>query len=120
MPPPEAITEEVQREQGQFNVIHHETGFKADFYPAGRDKLNAWGFQHRKEILYKGESLMLAPAEYVIARKLEYFREGGSQKHLRDIRSMLAVWREQMDFAQLKEWIQRLDLENEWQQVSRE
>ena len=35
--------------------------------------------------------MALAPAEYVIVRKLEYYREGGSEKHLRDIRSMLAV-----------------------------
>ena len=28
---------------------------------------------------------------YVIIRKLEFYREGGSDKHVRDIRSMLAV-----------------------------
>lgn len=33
----------------------------------------------------------LAPPEYVIVHKLEFFREGGSEKHLRDIRGMLAV-----------------------------
>ena len=117
VPPPESINEEILRERGQFNVIHHATGFKADFYPAGRNELNAWGLQHTKEIQHEGETLTLAPAEYVIARKLEYFREGGSQKHLRDIRSMLAVWKEQIDSAQLREWILRLDLQAEWQQV---
>ena len=61
--------------------------------------------------------MTLAPPEYVIVRKLEYFREGGSEKHLRDIRSMLAVSREQIDDAELKKWIQRLDLEAEWQQL---
>ena len=34
-------------------------------------------------------TVQVAPVEYVILRKLEYFREGGSEKHLRDIRSML-------------------------------
>ena len=33
----------------------------------------------------------MAPPEYVIVRKLEYHREGGSDKHLRDIASMLAA-----------------------------
>jgi len=60
----------------------------------------------------------LAPPEYVIVRKLEYFREGGSEKHLRDIRSMLAVSSEQIDVAQLNEWLRRLGLEAEWQRVS--
>ena len=120
VPPPETISEEIRRERGHFNVIHDKTGFNADFYPAGRDKLNAWGLQQRKEIQYKGERLILAPAEYVIARKLEYFREGGSQKHLRDIRSILAVSREHIDFAQIREWILQLDLEAQWQQVESE
>ena len=33
----------------------------------------------------------LAPPEFVIVQKLEFFREGGSEKDLRDIRGMLAV-----------------------------
>jgi len=45
-------------------------------------------------------------------------REGGSEKHLRDIRSLLAVSREQIDFTQLNEWLQRLGLEAECQRVS--
>src|SRR2546425_11971890 len=100
------------------NDIQQLTGFKADFYPAGRDDLNAWGFRFKREIQFEDETVTLAPPEYVIVRKLEYFREGGSEKHLRDIRSMLAVSREQIDVAQLNEWLRRLGLEAEWQRVS--
>ena len=118
VPPLEVIADEVARERGHFNFIHQATGFKADFYPAGRDDLNAWGFRFKKEIQFEGETVTLAPPEYVIVRKLEYFREGGSEKHLRDIRSMLAVSSEQIDVALLKEWLRRLGLEAEWQRVS--
>jgi hypothetical protein len=118
VPPAEVIADEVARERGHFNFIHQPTGFKADFYPAGRDDLNAWGFRFKREIQFEGEPVTLAPPEYVIVRKLEYFREGGSEKHLRDIRSMLAVSREQIDVAQLNEWLRRLGLEAEWQRVS--
>ena len=61
---------------------------------------------------------MLAPPEYVIVRKLEYYREGGAEKHLRDIRAMLAVSGEQLDRPTLDGWIQRRGLEVEWQQAS--
>lgn len=57
---------------------------------------------------------MFAPPEYVIVRKLEYYREGGSEKHLRDIRSMLAVSGGQLDLTALNEWIGRRALQNEW------
>ena len=119
LPPAEVITAEVGREQrGHFNIIHMNTSFKADVYPTGRDELNAWAFRNKHPIVYEGETLVLAPPEYVIVRKLEYFREGGSEKHLRDIRAMLNVSREQINRPELEEWIQRRRLQTEWQKVS--
>ena len=119
-PPLEIIAEEVARgTRGQFNVIHTATGYKADFYPAGTaDELNAWGFQFKRAIQFEGEVLVLAPPEYVIVRKLEFFRQGGSEKHLRDIRSMLAISGDQIDHTELRQWIRRLGLEVEWQRAS--
>lgn len=119
MPPREIILSEIARERhGHFNIIHHGTSFKADLYLTGRDELNAWAFRNKREAEFEGEKIMLAPPEYVIVRKLEYFREGKSDKHLRDIRAMLAVSGEQLNHAELNGWIQQLGLEAEWRQVS--
>ncbi|MFW5894263.1 MAG: hypothetical protein ACOCUY_03920 [Verrucomicrobiota bacterium] len=92
-PPLEVIRVEVQRSQrGHFNIIHHETGHKADIYLRGTDALQTWGLEHRRKInLATDETIWLAPPEYVIVRKLEYYREGGSEKHFTDIRGMLEV-----------------------------
>ena len=117
--PPEVIAAEIARpDKGHFNVIHADTGFKADFYLAGRDELNAWAFRNSRKMEYRGEPMIIAPPEYVIVRKLEYFREGRSEKHLRDIRAMLAVSGEQLDRAALDEWVKRQDVESEWRLVS--
>ncbi len=62
-------------------------------------------------------SITLAPPEYVIVRKLEYYREGGSEKHLRDIRAMLAISGDLLDRPALLDWIARLGLETEWRRV---
>jgi len=48
---------------------------------------------------------------------LEFYREGGSQKHIRDIRSMLAVSGDQINKAEVEEWIHRLGLELQWKEV---
>jgi hypothetical protein len=117
VPPPETIGEEIGREGGHFNLIHQATGFKADVYVAGRDELNDWGLERKREIDFQGETVSLAPPEYVIVRKLQYFREGGSEKHMRDIRSMLAVSAAELDSAALERWIERLDLATEWKRV---
>jgi hypothetical protein len=119
VPPEDVIATEIAREQrGHFHAIHGDTGFKADFYTTGRDELHGWAFRHLRQIEYLGETVAIAPPEYVIVRKLEYYREGGSEKHLRDIRSMLAVSGEQLDRTTLDEWITRRGLSSEWRQVS--
>lgn len=118
VPPADVIATEMAREQrGHFNLIHADTGFKADFYTSGRDELNAWGFRRARRLEFRGEPMTVAPPEYVIVRKLEYFREGGSEKHLRDIRAMLAVSGDQLDRAELDEWIGRRGLEAQWKQA---
>jgi len=119
LPPPATISAEARREQrGHFNLIHLETGFKADMYLTGRDEMNAWAFRSRRQVQFEGELVTLAPPEYVIVRKLEYYREGGADKHLRDIRSMLAISGDQVDRSVVSEWIQRRGLQAEWQKVS--
>jgi hypothetical protein len=120
VPPPEVIHAEIAREQrGHFNVIHMDTGFKADFYPAGHDEFHAWAMQHLHQMEYRGESVAVAPPEYVIVRKLEYFREGGSEKHLRDIRSMLSISEDQIDKRILNDWVCRCGVEAQWRQAIR-
>lgn len=43
-PPSEVIAAESRRSpRGHFNIIHHDTGLKADLYPAGAEPLQAWG-----------------------------------------------------------------------------
>ena len=119
VPPTEVITTEMTREcRGHFNIIHIGSGFKADFYTANRDELHAWAFRHARRYAVREIPIVLAPAEYVIVRKLEYFREGGSEKHLRDIGAMLAVSGGQLDRSALGEWIQRLGVEKEWRRVA--
>ena len=118
VPPEEVIAAEFARStHGQFNLLHVATGFKADIFNTGRDEFNAWGFRNSRTVEFQGELIRLAPPEYVIVRKLEYFREGGSDKHLRDIRSMLKISGEQIDRKALDEWIRARGVEKEWQKV---
>jgi hypothetical protein len=46
---------------------------------------------HRRHIDIGGTGAWIAPPEYVILRKLQIYREGGSDKHVRDIRVILAA-----------------------------
>ena len=117
-PPTKVIAVEAAREQrGHFNIIHHETGFKADVYLSGRDPLHAWGFARARRLEVEGQVLVVAPPEYVIVRKVEYYREGRSEKHLRDIRSMLDTSPDAIDRVELENKITARGLQEAWRQV---
>jgi hypothetical protein len=117
-PPLEVVRVECSREsRGHFNLIHHATGMKADVYLAARDDLHRWGLAHRRRIPLGPGKLSLAPPEYVILRKLEFWREGGSEKHLRDIRAMLATDLA-LDRSFLDAELRRRGLEDAWRQVA--
>ncbi|MDY6903977.1 MAG: hypothetical protein SWH61_04750 [Thermodesulfobacteriota bacterium] len=53
----------------------------------------------------------------MIIRKLEYYREGHSEKHLRDIAGMLNSVSDQIDFRELESRISRAMLTDQWQQA---
>ena len=114
VPPEETLRCELARRvRGMFNLIHHASQFKADIYLAATDPLHAWALAHRRRIDLSGLGAWIAPPEYVILRKLEFFREGGSDKHLRDIRFMLAATPVEAGF--LESEIARLGLEGPWE-----
>lgn len=118
LPPPDVLHLEARRElRGHFNIIHVDSGMKMVCYTAGRDEFHAWAFRSSRSIDYHGEKVALAPAEYVIVRKLEYYREGGSDKHLRDIRSMMLISDELIDRVVLSEWVQRKGVVEQWRKV---
>lgn len=117
-PPDDVLAIEVRRGQrGHCNLIHHATGFKADIYIAF-DQLHRWALAHRRTLDLDGLAVSVAPIEYVIVRKLEYYAEGRSEKHLRDIRGMLATSAESIDRTRLDTFISERGLEAVWAAAS--
>jgi hypothetical protein len=98
-PPFEVIQIEIMRNQhAHFNLIHHKSGLKADCYPFTGDALHAWAFQNIRTItIDENLSIKLAPPEYVIIRKMQFYREGGAKKHLQDIEAMIEISGDKID-----------------------
>jgi hypothetical protein len=112
-PPMEVIQAEAARsEHGHFNLIHHHSIYKADIYLATESAFERWAFANRRPLVTWEIPVWLAPPEYIIVHKLEFFREGGSETHLRDIRGMLAVT--EIDRAFLEREIEARQLQDAW------
>lgn len=119
-PPSEVVAKELKHgDQGHFKLIDNESGFKIDIYPHKDDPLVTWALERKKKIeLLKSEEVWVAPPEYVILKKLIYFKEGGSEKHLEDIKGMLEVTASKIDQAEIERWVDRLNLTKAWSQIN--
>jgi len=114
VPPREVIEAEVvRRQRGHMNIIHQISQLRADIYLFAGDPFQTWAFDHSIVTAVEGIPIRFAPVEYVIIMKLEYFREGGSEKHLRDIHGILAAG-EPVRTAEVSRFVQARGLEELW------
>lgn len=114
----EAVAREAVERKGQFNIIHAGSGLKVDIYieqdtPFDRSRFS----RGRKVRLGRDCEANFASPEDVIIKKMEYYRQGASEKHLRDIAGILAVGRQEIDGAYITRWAARLGLVDIWNAV---
>lgn len=114
-PPIELLRAEIIH-YGQFNLLHHESGLKIDLVVRKNTEHAKREFERRRKLsLWKDNEIFVASPEDIIIKKLDYFRQGGSEKHLKDIRGILA--QTDIDQHYLNDWINKLNLVIEWQQA---
>ncbi|WP_146450239.1 hypothetical protein [Bythopirellula polymerisocia] len=114
---PNAALEAV-RDRSQFNVIHLDSGNKIDFMVAGKSSWNIAQLDRRKSIaLFEDQNGFVAAPEDVILGKLIYYREGGSDKHLRDIAGIAKISGETLDLQYLEQKARELEVFETWQAV---
>lgn len=115
--PPLAVLQSEVIHRGQFNLIHQGTGIKIDIIIRKNTEHAREEFKRRQKVpFWQGSEVYLATPEDVILKKLCFFREGGSEKHLKDIRGILAESKN-IDKKYLQEWIGRLNLKPEWEKL---
>jgi hypothetical protein len=115
-PPSEILRAEIVS-RGQFNLIHHDSGLKIDVMIRKQSPHAIEEFKRRKKLsFWKGFEAWIASPEDVIIKKLEFYREGGSEKHITDIRGILA--NSDVDQKYLETWISKLVLSEVWGKVS--
>jgi hypothetical protein len=113
-----AAAREAVARTNQFNIIHPSSGNKIDVIVARQDE---WGMsqlaRRRKEWILPDLKGYAASPDDVILGKLLYYREGGSEKHLRDIVGILHVSAKEVDREYVGRWAEKLGVEDAWQTV---
>ncbi len=116
------LSEEDVREavahHGQFNIIHPTSGLKVDVLIPEDTPFNRSRFARSARVKPASDfEATFASAEDVIVKKMEYYREGGSEKHLRDITGVLTISGSRIDRAYIAGWASRLGLDDVWRAI---
>ncbi|PIS11683.1 MAG: hypothetical protein COT73_02595 [Bdellovibrio sp. CG10_big_fil_rev_8_21_14_0_10_47_8] len=111
-PPFEVIQDEVLR-RGSFNLIHQDSGIKIDIVLNKNSEISKSEIGRRKKVeIIPGFEAFIASPEDVILKKLEFYKEGQSEKHLTDVREIVSSI--DLDRSYLDSWTHKLDLKSEW------
>ncbi len=115
-PPKEVLRDEVIR-KGSFNLIHQDSGIKVDIMLDKGTDFYISEFSRRKNLeMAPGLEVYIASPEDLILKKLDFYREGESEKHLTDIREV--IMSVNVDNSYIEEWVTRLGLTKEWTKAS--
>lgn len=102
---------------GQFNIIHPGSGLKIDVI-VPKDDFERAQLQRavRAPTAADRDALYTAP-EDIIIKKMESYREGGSEKHLRDIAGVLKIMGPRVDRAYVEHWASELGYTDIWHAI---
>lgn len=117
VPPDEEIFEEMDR-KGQFNIIHVPTAIKMDCIILKDNEFELEQFRRRRKIPFiDGAEASTSLPESVILSKMLFYKEGKSEKHIRDIIGVLNVSGNVIDRNYIERWSKELDIDDIWEMI---
>ena len=106
------VDKDVMREalvrRGEFNFIDGLSGVKVDFWVMNKSDLETEGFKRRITKDITGQQVYFISPEDLVLKKLLWFKETGSSRHLEDAQSIVKI--SKLDKKYLKKWAAKLDI----------
>lgn len=100
--------EEAVKTRSMFNIIDHASGFKADFVVLKENQFRQTEFNRRMQVNFYGQNIYVVSPEDLLISKLIWIQDLQSALQIEDIKNLKAV--EKLDWAYIKEWIDKLKL----------
>lgn len=106
--------------RSQFNIIHPASGLKVDIVIPEGDVFDQARFRRGRRLRPAEDyEATFASPEDVILKKMAYYLEGRSEKHLRDITGVLRISGDRLDRDYLERWVEELGLRAVWDLVQK-
>ena len=105
---------EALRHRTMFNVVDRESGWKADLIVRKNRPFSETEFARRTSVDYFGVRLEIASVEDIMISKLEWAALGGSARQLEDVRALIDLNRDKLDFEYVRKWVAALGVSAQW------
>lgn len=120
--PPDIILRLLFQPEGDLpiNAMHLDSHYKAEFF------LLRYGDEYRRVSLTRRQLVDLGPTlgkvyvhspEDLILNKVRYFGLSQQTKHVRDIATIIVFMGDELDWAYIEEWAQKLNLTAAWYEL---
>lgn len=100
-----------------FNIIDMRTAWKVDLVIRKNRPFSREELARRSELDILGVVVPTASAEDTIIAKLEWAKQGESERQLRDVVGILRVRGENLDRAYIERWVEDLGLAEQWERA---
>jgi hypothetical protein len=107
----EAAKEALAR-RGIFNIIHLPTGLKVDLIIRKTRSFSHTEFLRRQEVDFLGRGRWVASAEDIILAKLEWARDGKSERQFADALNVAKIRGKSLGREYLRTWARELGVED--------
>ncbi len=121
-PEPQFFLDEVAADQaieqrGSFQILGVSSGFKIDVFLPNSSLDRRQIADGRRMGAVDELEASFAPPEELIVHKMLFYREGGPDKHLRDIASMIEISGGEIDLDRVGAWAMSLGLTDIWSAI---
>jgi hypothetical protein len=111
------VARDALRHRSMFNIIEMTTGWKLALVIRKARPFSIEEMQRRALSRILGMDVPTATAEDTIIAKLEWAKQGASDRQLEDVAGILRVRGADLDVGYIEHWVTELGLENEWRRV---
>ena len=110
-----AAAKEASAQEGQFNAIDPDSGWKVDFIFRKSRPFSRSEFERRTRATALGIDLVMVTKEDLVVAKLEWAKKGESELQIRDVRAILGTAGPEFDWDYVRRWVSELGLGEQWE-----
>jgi hypothetical protein len=96
-------------------IIHPASGLKIDVIIPKKNEFDRLRFERRRTVrTAEGLEISYSSPEDIIVSKIEFYQQGRSEKHLRDVAGIIKISGDDLDFDYLAVWMGEKGLRAVW------